>query len=291
MVNLQLGKIIAYANANTIWLRKAVDDFFPPGTDLDRLDKDVVSGLFNEWLIFDFHPNKSEATPLVQYSLKNPDHLAREQLNALLQVVATEHYSMYQIEGAHPGQWLDLVDITSAKKYRVYDVIGSSNATKVGCLAARLACIDHKWYIVGADPLYFPITYTKRALRIHEKNTEKLTPKMIFENTINKKDARDDMSDIDIPAKRTAIEREFVKQAKKYKVKTTFLELINYVYNEHFKSHFTQFYKNLVIKKGISEKVLFENTQLFQDIWNFFPHKILNDRCPHEIYVERLEKR
>jgi len=288
MINLQFGKIVEYACTNTVWLKHAVEEFFESGTDLDRLDRTMISGLFNDWVIYDFHPTGSEASPIAQYYLKNPHRLPQIQLETLRQVIATQHYSLYQIEKTKRQEWLDLLDIASGKKYRVYDTKGSSNASQVGCLSARLACVDNKWFIVGSNPLCFPITFTNRALKFHSKNTGKLTPKIIFDNTIKSaKSNVEVLPDKDIPAKRILIEHEFDQVAKKYNVHMTFQEMVAFVYNERYKDHFAQFYKDLMVKKGVCEEMIFENTQLFQDIWNYFPHKVLGGRCPNELYSKQ----
>jgi len=286
MLIIRFGKIIEYANSNQTWLKKAVEEFFGNSINVDKYDHKILSGLFNEWFIFDFQPTISEATPVSQYYFKNPYNLPEIQLKELEQIIKTEKYSMYQIKEVKKGKWLDLADIFSGKSYKVYDIKGSSNTNDKGTLAGRLAKVDGKWIVVGSDPLYFPITYTERSLNFFSKSkdSQKLNPKYIFDQFIkNQKEGKPD-EDIKVKVFRGELERQYKSMIKKYKLKANFEKLLDFVYRENYENHFAQFFKDLFMKLKIPEKVIFENLNFFQNIWNYFPHEVLNGLCPNEMY-------
>ncbi len=286
MLIIRFGKIVEYANSNQTWLKKSVEEFFDNKVDIDKYDHKILSGLFNEWFIFDFHPTVSEATPVNQYYFKNPNNLPETQIKELEQIIKTEYYSMYQIKEVKKGEWLNLVDVFSGKSYKVFDIKGSSNTNDKGTLAGRLAKVDGKWIVAGSDPLYFPITYTKRSLNFFSrtKDSTKLNPKYIFDQFIKNQKEEKPEEDIKVKVFRKELGRQYKSMIKKYKLKTDFEKLLDFVYSENYENHFAQFFKDLSVKLKIPEKVIFENLNFFQNIWNYFPHEVLNGLCPNEMY-------
>ena len=68
--------------------------------------------------------------------------------------------------GTVPGSYMLLEDIFTGDKYKVYDRLGSSNIAGEGMLMARIAKIEKKWYLIGANPVHLPLTYTPRMKRM-----------------------------------------------------------------------------------------------------------------------------
>lgn len=52
--------------------------------------------------------------------------------------------------------------------------------------------------------------------------------------------------------------------------------------------NFADFITDLM-KTGIPEIMCIENIDLFQAMWNYFPHQQLGDKCPHELYEKELQ--
>jgi hypothetical protein len=71
---------------------------------------------------------------------------------------------------------------------------------------------------------------------------------------------------------------------KKYSFSIPFDSVIAMIYEENRSSPGDVM--EALIKKGIPEEALFVDSQLFQDMWNFFPHKVLNNKSPIESFQE-----
>src|SRR3990167_2378260 len=84
---------------------------------------------------------------------------------------------------------------------------------------------------------------------------------------------------------RKDLRKKYEKTKRKYQVKLSFDGVLKLIYEEDRQIAMGDFWQ-MLIKKGIPEKFFFQNTQLFQDICNSFPHKILNDKSPIEMFNE-----
>jgi len=59
---------------------------------------------------------------------------------------------------------------------------------------------------------------------------------------------------------------------------------IKEIYEEN-RANVLDFWQRLT-NKGLTEKFLYEKPETLQDIWNYFPHKCLNDLSPIEVYIK-----
>jgi hypothetical protein len=139
MLQVKLSKVIRYATQHESMMRKAVEEFFgktPIDPHMENIES--ISGLFNEWLIFDFKM-PSGTTFIVDYYFKNPDSLPKEQLEELQQVIETQQFEMLELYSVKRGEWLKVYGLHSGKNYTVYEHSGS-----LGCgtkLASTLHCV------------------------------------------------------------------------------------------------------------------------------------------------------
>ena|SRR3990167_6536091 len=62
----------------------------------------------------------------------------------------------------------------------------------------------------------------------------------------------------------------------------SFSELIKLIYEEDVRPPLDVW--DRIMKKGLPNKIFMENIQLFNDIWNFFPHRSLGNECPVGLY-------
>lgn len=292
MLHIRLGKIVRFANVQSGYIRKATRTFFPDTFDPSQHsseENNQIAALFNEWFIFDFVPTQPKPSIIKQYYFLNPDRLEDLELSELEQIINTQLYSKFQIEKLIPDKGMDVIDIFTGKPYYIEDIKGSNN-NRIGTISGRLAKVNNSYYLVGSDPLFFPITYTKRAIELNSKKSGlvgTITPKTLFEEFYLHKrvDTMHDSS-IDVQAKRKELEKEYEIAAKKAQCNTPFNVFIDFVYNENYQKNLGDFYVHLTSKLHIPEKMIFDNVLLFQDLWNFFPHKILGDKCPHDLVNE-----
>lgn len=72
---------------------------------------------------------------------------------------------------------------------------------------------------------------------------------------------------------------------EKFGSSVAFKTITDFVYEENYQPHFADYLTDL-IKLGIPELMCIEHIDYFQEIWNYFPHKSLGGKCPHELYQE-----
>lgn len=291
MLNIKLGKIIDYAVKNEKIMEVAVPEFFDSGKSNYSIENEgQVCQLFNEWLIFNFKL-PSGLTVINEYYFKNPDNLTPELLLELKQIIETQLYDYFEIEKVKAGQWMDILSLFTGKKYRVYEVMFSIEMEgKKGSFYNRIAKINDKYYFIGGNPLVFSITFTDRSRRFYQttKNDVLITPKnllKLIEEKNQKVDPRLSITKHDIKIKRNELAKKFENFVNQYGLVIKFERLTDFLYHESYKSNYADFYTD-IIKIGIPEKMIINNSQFFQDLWNYFPHKKLSDKCPAEKFKE-----
>lgn len=151
--------IIKYAHTKPEGVDNAFKEFFGPLPPQNVPEE--IQGLFGEWLIFE-HRNQQGTTFLAEYILRNPDKLDQIKLNHFEQIIQTHLYSEFEIVSVHPPEYIEIEDIVRGNKYKIYDKKGSQNIQEKRLLRTRIAKVDGRWYLVGADPILIPMVYTGR---------------------------------------------------------------------------------------------------------------------------------
>lgn len=277
--------IIEYAHAKPEEMNNAFKDFF--GSIPPQETPEEVQVLFGEWLIFEYR-NKQGTTFLAEYILKNPGRLSSSVINQFEQIIKTDIYSEFQILSIDPP-FLKIDDIVTGKIYKIYDKKGSQDIQKKGLIRARIARVDNNWYFVGANPILIPMVYTTRMKKILKR--EKLThpsledtKEMLINHYINPPPPPQILTKDEIANKRRELKNLFDKAERKYRTTMTYEKLSKAIYEED-RVNVLDFWKALT-KKGLSEEFLFNEIQLLQDIWNYLPHKCLNDQSPIEVFAK-----
>ena len=121
----------------------------------EKVQKEKIEQLFNEWLVYDFCL-KTGKTALETYIYRNPDNLDDSELELMRQAGASNYTSHFWIETLDAQkQLLILKECSSGKAFEVRDATASQSvASKAGIVAARLIQIDSRWYF-ASDPIYF----------------------------------------------------------------------------------------------------------------------------------------
>lgn len=208
-------------------------------------------------------------------------------------VVKTQFYSQFEIFAIKRGQWMRLEDLLTGKTYTVYEKKGSETLPGRGVLPGRIAQFEQKWYLVGANSVYFPMTYTERAKRNMKKfKIKNFSPKDTIELLMDQEKHPQDPIPIpdkkELEEKRKSLKEEYESAAKKCKVTFSFDDLVMEIYNEK-KTNVLDFWKAFG-KRGLKFEVVVENIQLLQDIWNYFPHKCLKNLSPIEVFAKFNKK-
>lgn len=267
-------------------VQTAYNQFFSPtGYPTEEQEQDAFP-LLSEWLIFDFN-RLNKSTFLAEYFLKNPDQLDEAILNQIKQVIKTQWYGGFQIGNRKKGEWFEAEHLFSGKKVIIYDKQGSASLPDRGMIIGRVAKVDGRWYLVGSNPLYLPTVFTPRMKKIMHKNKDDayLSPQKAWELLKKHYEPTPTPPKItfrEILQKRKEIETNYKQIAEEIPGCMSFAKLIKLIYEEDGRPPLDYWQK--IIKFGLPAKIFIENTNLFNDIWNYFPHKILNNECPVALY-------
>src|SRR3989344_2242099 len=288
MLNVKLGKVIAYTYQNQWFVGNAAKEFF--GNNMTKINPSIdffenINCLFNEWMIFDYK-ERSGSTPIVEYTLINPDNLPKNQIGELLEIIKTQKFEFFEIESIKHGEWIKVYGLYSGNKYQVYDIKGSQTLSNKGSFWARVAFVNKKWQFVGSDSLYYPVTSSNRIRKFYLKSKTVFSPKNALDLILSKSNKKQvfpkDINIVSLTKKRKELEEEYRNIQIKYNIRTTFKKVVDYIYFENYTTNFADFFADL-IKLGIKSIVVYKNTRLFNDLWNHFPHKVLKDKSPVEI--------
>lgn len=286
--------ILNFANKYPQEVEKAADKFFSKVKADDCIgDEKTAAMFFSEWLVFDYYRGNKPSF-LIEYLLVNPDQLKEKELSVFHKIGESMRFLQMEIKEIKRGEYLDTEDVFTGENYRIYDKSASATMPREGMFYARIGEAENKWYFIGAMPLYFPVTMTARMKRMirRKKVKEKINFLEIINLYLTKKSESQDLvsklSSRQLIEKRRDLENHYRAAAKKFRGAMSFKELINFIYNENRKDILI-FWKEL-IKKGLTEKLFLSHTQLIMDIWNYFPHKCLDNKSPYEMSFENITR-
>jgi len=288
MLKVKLGKAFAFLPQTNI---DPIQALFELMGDIDptqlNVSEEILQGLSGEWILFDYKP-KNGKTLVEQYYFSNPDDLNKTELRELKQIIESQSLHLLQTYAGSQPPYVFLQSVFTDKKFKVFDrAMSQSIGNLPGSFFGRIAKIGKIYYLVGSNPIIFPIRHTQRAIKIFAKEKtppptlreiiqQLLEPKKIFKKTIS------------IKSEREKLKKRYEQISKKSKSKVTFKAIVDFVYEENYQHHFADYITDLM-KLGIPEELCIEHLDLFQEIWNYFPHKILGNKCPHELYEKELE--
>ena len=289
-MKLPFHLILDYAHTKIEVVNQAFTEFFAKTNLPDNTQEKEAFPLFVEWLIFDFR-QQSGVSFLNEYILKNPDKIEEKILNQLKQVAETFIYGGFEI--VYVDRKLSLINLEhlfSGKTYAVYDKMGASSVAEKGTIINRIAKVDGGWYMVGSNPIYLPNTFTKRFKKILKGQSVYPSPQdtWLFFTNRTKYTEPENLSKDDVVKKRQSLKKQYELLVKKHNFKLSFAKLLSLIYEENGSPPLDIWAK--ITKQGISNEVFVMNTALFQDIWNYFPHKILNNNSPVEIYQKNRNR-
>ncbi len=283
-VDLGSRKVLDFALEKPAIVDRAYFEFFGPLpiSDLTQEWED----LFLEWLLFD-HQQENGMSFFVEYTLKNPDQLDKNKINQFKQITETQFYSFFEVQKVEKGQWLILEDLHSGKIYKAHEKKGASIIKAPANLPGRLAKIDNRWYLIGAKNVYFPNTYTEKTKKnLREMKIKKYSPQDTFQ-ILKGRDQKNQppppkVTKKQIKAKRKKLRKDYEKCLEKYNISLSFDDLTQAIYEENG-GNFINFWQEM-IDNGLTEKFFKEKHLILQDVWNYFPHRCLNDMSPVEAY-------
>lgn len=281
-MKIPLGMVIDYTHSKPELAKQAFTEFFR-GLPKDKDPREELFPLFAEWLIFNYK-QPSGMTFFNEFVLKNPLKLSKKELLQFEEIAETQLYGGFEIRTVARSKWIELEHLFSGSLYKVYDTLGSETIAQKGMIIGRIGKIRERWYLVGSTPHYLPQTFTQRFKDHMHGQTAYSSPKDLL-NLLNTKHEYTEPKNLTkdaIKKKRDSLKKQFEIHAKKYNCPPIFDKLVKEVYNENDSSPGDTW--NLYVRLGIPQTFLAQHTQLFQDIWNYFPHKLLNGKSPVEMF-------
>lgn len=281
-MRLPFHLVIDFAHTKPDSTRKAFLEFF--GENLPEAEtEEQASPLFSEWLIFDFR-QPSGVSFLTEYALKNPDTLHEETIKDFTDVIKTHSYGIFEIKSVKRPEWIELENILKGNKMKVYDKTSTPTIPERGILHARIGKVRGKWYFVGSNPTLTGVEFSPRMKKVlRESLTDILfSPRDTWKMVSSPKNPPPPRVNPHIVReKREELEKSYSELKRKYTLKPEFEDIVRFVYEENNASPL-DVWKHMV-NKGIPEDVFVSNTQIFEDVWNYFPHKILRGKSPVEL--------
>ena len=290
-MKIPLHLVVSFAQTKPVEVDRALIEFFGAMPEKPYKDENIEP-MFWEWMVFEFKQTNGPNF-ITEYVLKNPDSLAKAELTKVEQAAQTFYFSEFEIVGVVSGSYMLLEDIFTGDKYKVYDRLGSSNIAGRGMLMARIAKIEEKWHLVGANPVHLPLTYTPRVKKMLRRDNDGFRPSvkdaatMLIRQETNPTKLPRPVSKEEIRRKRKKLKGSYEKAAMKHRVTLAFDQFLVEIYNENRRRPLDLW--KMLTKKGLTESFLFGQIKLLQDTWNYFPHKCLGGLSPVEM-VDKARK-
>lgn len=287
MLKVKLGKAFAFLPQTNIDPNQALMDLLG---DVDptqlSIPEEILQGLSGEWLLFDYKP-KNGGTLIKQYYFSDPDKLSTIELSELKQIIETQSLHLFQTYTSSQSPYVFLQSVFTGKKFKVYDsALSKSIDSLQGSFFGRIAKIGKIYYLVGGNPITFPIRHTQRSIKIFAKEK---TPTPSLKDIVKSLTIPEHKKQkiVNLKQERKKLEKRFHRLVAKFQAKATFTEVVEFIYKEKYDHNFADFITDLM-KIGIPEAMCIENIDLFQEMWNYFPHQQLGGKCPHELYEKEL---
>lgn len=282
ILHIQLHLITDFARSHyQEFVQEAFTEFFF-GINMEKQSKQTLESLFplfNEWLMFEYRLPNGRTMALEYYS-RNAYKLDSLATSELEQIIKTQFFDLFQITDLLPGKWIKARGIYTGVYYTIEDISLFKNIQFPGCLHTRIAKVNGTWITVGSNPLFIPMEYTVRAQKIMAKGHPTLSAKDIIQLYLPQKSPQI----VPVSTKRKSLSQKYSQLQAKYDLKSSFSQLSDLIYNENYQTNFTDMFTDFNKKLKIPQKVIFNHVQFFQDCWNYFPHKNLNDKAPVEMY-------
>ena len=254
-------------------------------------EKEEIFSLFTEWLIFNFCTQRTLSF-LNEYILVNPDALDSPVLSEFREIAESHWYGGFEILKVKRGEFFQLEHLFSGRKIKVFDRLGSQNAPPEGTIVCRVAKVGGQHYLVGSNPLFLPLSHTQRMKKMMRERKQDFcsSPKQSLQLFLAKKEPPRFYNQREILKKRSELKKEYLALSERYPIMSPFADLIGRVYLEKRAESFPDILETL-FKSEKAKEVIINNYKLLQDIWNFFPHKILRGKCPTELFQKNWRAR
>ena len=121
----------------------------------ERVAKEKIEQLFNEWFVYDFQL-KTGKTALETYIYRNPDELDEDELDLMQQAGDSSYVGHFLIgEVNAETELMVLHECGTGVSYEIRDVTATQSVkSNAGLISARIIKLEDNWYF-ASDPIYF----------------------------------------------------------------------------------------------------------------------------------------
>jgi len=263
-----------------IFLRALREFFDRPdlgqGGDLEATQEE--ENLFTEWLFYDFKMENGK-TMLEDFYDTNPFSLSKKELS-VYKDLKKNIYGLYKVLGVKAGEGLTLKNIQTGRKYFVHEFSGSLGINKGIIMSGRVGRVGHHYELVGSDGLIIPLSFSKKYLKMFQDDDNQITPKFI-RGIVHKQKNVKSLSKEEIIKQKHEIEQEFIDLLEEHQSNYTLGDIKEIIYNEDGQDDLTKIIR--IFDRGGDASELDNILELATDAWNYFPHKLLNNRSPMEM--------
>ncbi len=288
-MKLPFHLVIEFAHRYEDSVQEALLEFFSDSGFPDEGQMRDAFPLFDEWLIYDFK-RKNGASFLAEYVLTNPDKLDDKTLSALHQVAESHWFGGFEIVSVKRSQWIELEHLFSGKRVKVHDILSSKSIPREGTLIGRIGKANDEWFFVGTNPSFLPMSYTLRMKKMMKDTSPYNSPKDVWALLLEKgAPSLPDVTQKEILVTRKQLKEDYVNLVNRHKIFLSFESIIKVIYEEDRIKPLDMF-ENFT-EQGFPEELFMENANLFQDLWNYYPHKVLQGKSPIEMFQDMKKEK
>ena len=247
-------------------------------------------GFFTEWFIFDYQW-RDGGTTLESFCDNNPLGFEKADLQIYKDLQANL-YGMWEVVSVEPGKSLELENLQTGKKFNVKEYKATFQLRPKDIFYNRLAFIDSRWEIVGADSFNLGIKFNKSVKEIWRKDRSLITPKdavkMWDSHSDNGVESHGDLRSIE------EVEEKFSRMLKKFKIDTFVTTglvkkwIYNLKRNATAHTEIIDRLTGLVNFNDLGESLDIEDLiGSYNDFYNLCLQKGLKNKSPGQLVAER----
>lgn len=161
---------------------RATEEFFgfkAPGEAFSEgVETDVINGLFNEWLVYDFKM-KNGKTLLEDFCEFNPLDLPEIEFRDYREILENK-FAMFEVLKVRWHRGLELRDLQTGNEYWVKEKLGTEQAKPGYIFFGRVGKVGDHWELIGADGPALPMKIEKGAREYFHEMKDALSPKEVY---------------------------------------------------------------------------------------------------------------
>jgi len=290
-----IGKILQYYSSSQRFepeIERALIDFFNLNgpEEIENIGwNETAEGLFNEWFVYDFRLN-SGLTVLQDYCERNPYKLKEYELTLYRDLLATNHFGLFEVKEVWLNQGLKLYDFETKKNYDIQERAATHELKPGYLFHNRIAKINGHWEMVGTNSPVWPVHLGKNIRQVLNKNNKKnLTPKDVNQEINGQKNKKPMEVEIDPTQALIRLQNSFESTGLNKFISAQTVS--NWVLEKDSLINPTEIISLVfgLTDNKVEPAVANDLISALQDVYNTTPQKALGDKSPQEKFNENPE--